>query len=65
MAMILKKLRDKDNKFDNTDVIFRVESEYLPDVLEAMLRFISACGFTVKPGDELVIVNAEEPSEER
>lgn len=42
---ILKKLKDPDNHFDTTDVIIRIETESLSDVVQGMEEFIRACGF--------------------
>ena len=44
---ILKKLKDPDNQFDVSDVVVRIETETLEDILQGMSEFIRACGFYV------------------
>ncbi len=60
---VLKKLKDPDNKFDNTDVVIRIEAETLSELLEGMEDFIRGCGFHLD-GTLDIISNEEINNEE-
>lgn len=57
------KRRDPENRFDTTDVIFRVDTVSKNELLDAMGQFLKACGFYVQ--GELVdyVENVKEASE--
>jgi hypothetical protein len=58
--IIFKKLRNKTNKFDTTDITFESEAESLPEILDDMRDFLAACGYAVSYKDTLVIEKEEE-----
>lgn len=53
-----QKIRDKDNRFDNTDVIIETQSLTVTDLLEDFKDFLNGCGYIIN--GTLVI----EPDEE-
>lgn len=66
MSMKFIKIKDPENRFDQTDIEFSVNHECLPDILEAFGCFLRGCGFTINGELEVVkdeIVDMEEDSE--
>lgn len=57
---IFKKLRDPNNKYDTTDVIFKVEAITLPELIEAFEDFLKATGFVINPKEHLDLVHDDE-----
>lgn len=59
MKFTFKKYRDMGNaENDRTDVVFDVEAENLPEVLEAFKDFLRGCGFSVDLGS--LVIDKEE-----
>jgi hypothetical protein len=55
------KLKDKNNRFDNTDVCIRLDAEQsLPDLLEAFKEFLMACGYQLDSGGSIEYISPEE-----
>jgi len=51
------KLKDPVNHFDKSDVMIKLETEDLDDLLETFAEFLKACGYTVD--GELIIEESE------
>lgn len=47
------------NVFDTTKVIMYSDTENLTDLLRDFLDFIRACGYSIKPGSSLEVVDDE------
>lgn len=45
-----------DNEFDTTKVIVHSSAETLSELLSDILDFVKACGYSLKPGAELEII---------
>lgn len=60
------KVKDKDNKFDNSDVLVRVDAVTLDELFEAFGNFLKASGFYFD-GEVgiLEVINKEEQKNER
>lgn len=56
---IFIKEKNKDNKFDNTNVIIEVETESLNDLVDAFEEYLLACGFKF-PGSTLDLVEVQD-----
>lgn len=41
------KIKDPDNEHDKVNVKFSVETNYLPDLLEAFKEFLLGCGYSI------------------
>lgn len=61
---IFKKLRDEENRFDISSVVFKVESETLPEIVEEFERFLKASGFTFDWSLELHVKSADKDSDD-
>lgn len=48
------KIKDPDNEHDKVSIKFSVETDYLPDLLDAFKEFLLGCGYSIK-GDLEVI----------
>jgi len=48
------KEKDKDNKFDNTDVELKSESQTIPDLLDDFEDFLRGCGFRFNGSIQIV-----------
>jgi len=57
---VFKKERDKSNQFDTTNVVIESVAVSLPDILSDFKEFLLACGYQIRPEEELVITNTEE-----
>jgi hypothetical protein len=55
----LVKERDKDNHFDNSDVIIQFDAISLDDMLSSYEEFLRACGFQIETGS-LTISESDE-----
>lgn len=42
-----QKIKDKDNEFDNTDVLIETISITVTDLLEDFKHFLNACGYII------------------
>ena len=49
---IFIKERDEENIFDKTKIVFEVNSEHLPSVIEEFALFLKGVGFSEKLVDE-------------
>lgn len=47
------------NNFDTTKVVMYSDAEDLTDLLRDFLDFIKACGYSIKPGSSLEVVDDE------
>lgn len=45
---IFTKLKDKDNKYDISDIEFEVDAILREELIEEFYMFLAACGFSVK-----------------
>lgn len=62
--IIFRKVKDKTNQFDNTDVTIESDSVTLTDLLDDFKSFLLACGYVIRPEEDIVILNDEEINEE-
>lgn len=53
------KITRLDNNFDTTKVVVYSDAETLPELLDDMLDFIKACGYSIIPSATLDIVESE------
>lgn len=60
---VFKKKQDESNKFDNTTVIVKSNSESLSDILADFKDFLMGCGYQIKPESELIFTSEEEDEE--
>jgi hypothetical protein len=58
--LIFRKERDKTNQFDTTNVVVESTAITLPDILEDFKEFLMACGYSIKPSEDLVIYDTKE-----
>ena len=56
--IIFKKIRDKENRFDTTDLIMRSNSSTITEILEDFADFLRGCGYSIN--GQLEVVNYEE-----
>lgn len=50
---------DLHNNFDTAKVVMYSDAEDLTDLLRDFLDFIKACGYSIKPGSSLEVVDDE------
>jgi len=55
---IFKKLKDLDNHFDTTDVVIKLQTDDLTDLLTTFKEYLQACGYQIN-GDVIVSTNEE------
>ena len=58
--MIFKKLRDKNNEFDNLDIIVRTDEVCIGEILEDFKSFLMGCGYPIEFTDRLELIKEED-----
>ena len=58
--LIFRKERDKTNQFDTTNVVVESNAVTLPEILEDFKEFLMACGYQIKPSEQLALYEEQE-----
>jgi len=60
IVLVFKKIKDKENKFERSEVTMECDSVYLPEILENFKYFLLACGYVIRPEDEIGIISEDQ-----